>query len=295
MFATLAGGYPWPIDLAPDDALAVVVAAQVEAGLGIVSDGRLHAAEASIDEVVTAWTETSAAAARLAPGLAAKVAVVGPWASGGVAGAGPAAEALGARLVALADAGCPVVEVHEPAGLLPVDGPGRAAFAAAHVLLLAPAAGRLHASLAITGGDALALGAGALFAAPYQSHLFDLVDGPESWRLVVVAPRERGIIAGVGDASGGGRTQIEDITWAAGYAASTQGRTMERVGLAPSGSLAPLGAERARAVIDLLGEAADAILAGGEAILPRLDPRAIDARSAALGQYQARRRRRPGG
>ncbi|MCU0479303.1 MAG: hypothetical protein MUE92_11285, partial [Chloroflexi bacterium] len=226
--------------------------------------------------------------------LPVKVALGGPWAAAGARGALDAARRLSAALHALADAGCPLVEIHEPSPSLPSDDAGRAVFAAAHAALLDGLAERMHASLAITGGDALALGAEALFAAPYRSHLFDLLDGPESWRLVALAPGERGIVVGVGDASGRRRTRLEDLVWAAGYAASTRGRGMDRVGIAPSASLAGLAPDRAQAVLALLGEAARIIAAGGGGVLERLDPRAIDARSAALGQYQPQRRR-PGG
>jgi len=153
----------------------------------------------------------------------------------------------------------------------------------------------VHASLAITGGDALALGAAALFAAPYRSHLFDLVEGPESWRLIAVAPQHRGIVAGVGDATGRRRTRIEDVVWAATYAASTLGRGMDRVGIAPSGSLAELGPVRAREIVALLGEAVRTIAGGRGEVLARLDPRAVDARSSALGHYRPERTRRPAG
>lgn len=299
VFATLAGGYPWPPDIQPAEALALVLRDQLDAGMGLLADGRVHAAPATPDALVVAWRSTRdaavrEAAARGAPELPVKVALEGPWAEAGATGALAAAGRLNAVLHALADAGCPLVEVHEPSPSLPSDDAGRAVFAAAHVDLLEGLAERIHLSLAITGGDALALGAEALFAAPYRSHLFDLLDGPESWRLVALAPGERGIVAGVGDASGRRRTRLEDLVWAAGYAASTRGRGMDRVGIAPSGSLAGLGPDPARAVLALLGEAARIIAGGMGEVLERLDPRAIDARSAALGQYQPQRRR-PGG
>jgi len=172
------------------------------------------------------------------------------------------------------------------------DEAGREAFAALHRALLDGLAQRLSVSLAITGGDATALGPEALFAAPNRSRVFDLLDGPEGWRLVAVAPPERGIVVGVGDASGRRGARLEDVVWAAGYAASTGGRGMDRIGIAPSGSLAGLAPDRARAVLDLLGEAARAIAGGRDEVLRRLDPRAIDARSAALGQYREPRGRR---
>jgi len=299
VFATLAGGYPWPPELPPADGLALVLRDQLDAGVGLLADGRVHAAPATPDALVAAWRSTREAAAReaaarAAPELPVKVALGGPWAAAGASGALDAARRLSAALHALADAGCPLVEIHEPSPSLPSDDAGRAVFAAAHAALLDGLAERMHASLAITGGDALALGAEALFAAPYRSHLFDLLDGPESWRLVALAPGERGIVVGVGDASGRRRTRLEDLVWAAGYAASTRGRGMDRVGIAPSGSLAGLAPDRAQAVLTLLGETARIIAGGGGGVLERLDPRAIDARSAALGQYQPQRRR-PGG
>ncbi len=295
MFATLAGGYPWPPDLLPEAALDAVVAAQVEAGLGLLADGRVHPATSTPSDLVAAWVAARDAGGRLAAGLPVKLAVGGPFAAAGPEGAVASARALNRALHALADAGCPVVEIHEPAATLPSGDAGRAAFAAAHRALLDGLPDRLHVSLAITGGDALALGAEAVFAAPYRSHLFDLVAGPDSWRLVAVAPPERGIIVGVGDATGRRRTRMEDVVWAASYAASTGGRGMDRVGIAPSGSLAGLSPERARAIIDLLDEAARTIAGGRDEVLARLDPRAIDARSGSLGHYRPERRRDPAG
>lgn len=299
MFATLAGAYPWPGDLPPAAALEAVIDAQVEAGLGLLSDGRVHVAAASTaastaGELVDAWNAAREAGARRAPEMPVKIAVAGPWSVGGPDGALDAGRRLNGAILALAEAGCPVVEIHEPAAPLPADDAGRRAFAAAHAAVFAGAPEGIHASLAITGGDATTLGPGVLFAAPYRSHLFDVLDGPESWRLIAVAPGERGIVVGVGDATGRRRTRLEEIAWAASYAASTRGRGMDRVGVAPSGSLAALAPGQARAVIDLLGEAATVIAGGREELLRRLDPRAIDARSAALGQYRPPRRRARG-
>jgi hypothetical protein len=294
MFATLAGGFPWQADAPVAEALAAVVAAQVDAGLGLLADGRVHAARSAPEALVAAWRATGDAAAAFAPGLPVKVAVTGPWSAGGVDDALGAAVGLRDGLAALAGAGCPLVEVHEHAATLPADDAGRARFTAAHVALLTGIDPALHVSLAITGGDAVGLGAEALFAAPYRSHLFDVLDGPDSWRLVAVAPGERGIVVGVGDATGRRRTRLEDVIWAASYAASTRGRGMERVGVAPCASLAGLPVDRAREVLAILGEAAVSVAGGRDDVLAHLDPRAIDARSAALGQYRPARRRVPG-
>jgi hypothetical protein len=186
------------------------------------------------------------------------------------------------------------VEVHEPAAALPA-GPGSgAAFASVHRALLAGLPADAHVTLAITGGDAEALGADAVFAAPYRSHLFDLIAGPDSWRTIARAPGNRGIILGVADATGARPPGLEEVAWAAGYAASLGGRGIARVGLAPSGGLASLDPVRARELIDLLGEAARLLVGDPEILLRRFDPRAVDPRSAALGEHRPDRRARPG-
>ena len=308
MFATLAGSYPRPADLPPDEALRVVLAAQADAGLGLLSDGVVHESD-DVSELVATWVAARDAAQAEGIEQPVKLAVLGPWArsigtAGGVepAGAAPGTAAawsavtrLAAALSEVVAAGCPVVEIHEPVAALPA-GPGAgAAFASAHRALLARLPGDVHATLAITGGDAEALGADAVFAAPYRSHLFDLIAGPDSWRTIARAPGDRGIIVGVVDATGVRPPGLEEVAWAAGYAASLGGRGMARVGLAPSGGLASLDPARARELIDLLGEAARLMLGDPELLLRRFDPRAVDPRSAALGAYRPERRARPGG
>jgi methionine synthase II (cobalamin-independent) len=307
MFATLAGGYPRPAGLRPADALKAVLRAQADAGLGLVSDGMIHDSEdASV--IVEAWVVAREAARSEGIEQPVKLAVLGPWArSIGTAGsaepAGAAPESPAARsaarlataLAAAVAAGCPVVEVHEPAAALPAGPRAGAAFASVHRALLAGLPADAHVTLAITGGDAEALGADAVFAAPYRSHLFDLIAGPDSWRTIASAPGDRGIILGVADATGVRPPGLEEIAWAAGYAASLGGRGMARVGLAPSGGLASLDPARARELIDLLGEAARLLVGDPELLLRRFDPRAVDPRSAALGEYRPDRRARPGG
>ncbi len=297
MFATLAGDLPHPRSPRPSwrrHALAL----QVESGLGILSDGLVH------DEVgvalVDAWRRARALADELGVELPVKLAVAGPWAraarepTGGLTAAG-AAHVLRQALGELADAGCPVVEVHEPASTLPTDEMGAAAFVQAHIALLDGLPPDCHASLAVTGGDTGPLSADALATPPYRSYLLDLLEGHESWRVIVNLPGDRGVIVGVGDASGRDRTGVEAIAWAAQYAASTRGRGLDRVGLAPSAGLAGLSMEKAREILDLLGETARLLAGDPEALLRRMDPRAIDLRSAALGTYAPDpRSRRPG-
>ena len=91
------------------------------------------------------------------------------------------------------------------------------------------------------------------------------------------------------------RTSLEAIAWAAQYAASTRGRGLDRIGLAPSAGLGGLSLEKAGQILGLLGETARLLAGEPEALLRRMDPRAIDLRSAALGAYAPDpRSRRPG-
>ena len=84
------------------------------------------------------------------------------------------------------------------------------------------------------------------------------------------------------------------ILWAIGHAAASAGRGEARVGIAPSGDLAGLPRSVARAKIGRLGEVVELIeRRGQEAIAAALDPRAVDARSAALGRWSPRRGGRP--
>jgi methionine synthase II (cobalamin-independent) len=312
MFATLAGSYPRPVDVPPADALRVVLGAQADAGLGLLSDGTVHRSD---DEfaLAEAWTAARDAAAREGIELPVKLAVAGPWVrvappavserslaeTPDVDALGAAAEAAAATLsVALAAAlaaGCPVVEIHEPGATLPTDPARSAAFGSAHRLLLAGLPAGAHATLAITGGDAEALGVETLFGLRYRSYLFDLIAGPDSWKSIAKAPGDRGIIVGVADATGGRRAGIEELVWAASYAAALGGRGLARVGLAPSGGLDALDPARALELIELLGEAARLLVVDPEELLRRFDPRAVDLRSAALGAYRPDRHSRPGG
>ena len=199
------------------------------------------------------------------------------------------ASALNAELLALARAGCPFVQVEEDEAVrIGTDRAEQRLFMEAQLRLLdglPDAAADFHRNLAISGGNADTAGPATFFEAPYESYFFDLIDGPDNWRLITRAPSERGIVCGAVDAHA---TQIDDkelIVWAASYAASG-GRGFERVGVAPAGSLAGLEPAVARHKIERLGEATRIVEARGEIpIQAQLDPRAIDARSAALGRW----------
>jgi 5-methyltetrahydropteroyltriglutamate--homocysteine methyltransferase len=224
--------------------------------------------------------------------------VLGPYTLGRLSDAGEvgqervtlaAAEALNQELHALADAGCPLIQVDEDgATLIGQDGEQQRLFREAQRRLLAGfgGAGDTHLSLAITMGNADAAGTDTLFDAPYSSYLFDLIAGPDNWRLIARAPGERGIICGALDARNTALDTKELLIWAAHYAASTGERGPARVGLSPSASLEYLPRDRALAKIKLLGEAARlAAMAPSEELARAIDPRAVDIRSAAFGRY----------
>ncbi len=200
------------------------------------------------------------------------------------------AEALNQELRALAAAGCPLVQVDENAATMIGDDPAeQRLFRDAQRRLLDGVEGT-HRSLAITMGNADHAGTDTIFGAPYHSYLFDLIGGPDNWRLIAQAPGERGIICGALDARNPALDSTEVLIWAAHYAASTRGRGLARVGLSPSASLASLPRDRAREKVVLLGETVRLASAGtAEEVAAALDPRAIDIRSAALGRYAPRR------
>src|SRR5438046_2529122 len=197
-------------------------------------------------------------------------------------------EPLTHELHALAAAGCPLIQVDEAgATLIGEDREQRALFREAQRILLDGfGSNGTHVSLAITMGNADKAGEDTIFDAHYASYLFDLIAGPDNWRLIARAPGERGIICGVVDARNTALDTKEVLIWAAHYAASTGGRGLARVGLSPSASLEYLPRDRALAKIKVLDEAARlAAMAPSEELAQALDPRAVDIRSAAFGRY----------
>jgi hypothetical protein len=275
VFATLLGPLPrpqLPDDARPEALLDACLALQVEHGLEPVIDGGWP-----IDgDVVGAWRSTAARADALV-----KAAIGGPSSSR------RPVDHVRADVLALADAGCRWIEVHEPtATTIGSDPDGRARFADAHRALTADLGPDVHLTLAITGGAANDAGIETILAGAYASLAIDLIDGPDNWYLAVAAPAERGIVCGALST----RTDSDDgpelLLWAARYAASSQGRGMERVGLATAGSLAALPWDVAAAKVRRLGEAARLATASPEERRQALDPRAVDIRSAALGRVE---------
>ncbi|HEX5823919.1 MAG TPA: hypothetical protein VFY18_05595, partial [Candidatus Limnocylindrales bacterium] len=231
--------------------------------------------------VADAWQRAAAASA-----LPVKQVLPGPYSAGragtGVGGGGGDrsaaawAEALRPTIAALADAGCPLVEIDEfdALAITVIDGERRR-FVDAHRRLTDGIDG-IHLSLALTGGSLEAAGPATFFDLPYASYAFDLIAGPDNWRLITAAPGDRGIVCGAISAGATADKSREVLVWAAQYAASSNGRGRERVGLANASSL--VGLSRAEALARLAIVADAARIAGIESLeeqAAHLDPRAI--------------------
>jgi len=316
MFATLLGGLPRPNgdsrDPATlDEAIRQAISAQELAGLEPLTDGRLRWSDllapvrglgaASLPTwqaplTVADWSFAAASTTR-----AVKQALPGPYTAGrrleGAAGARrrrsltlALAEVLHAEVLALAAAGCPLVEIDEPDAVAIGDSePERRLFRDAHARLT-DGVDSTHLSLALTGGNVDTAGDTTVFDAPYESYAFDLIAGPDNWRLIASAPGDRGIVCGALSPAVDSNDGPEVLVWAAHYAASTRGRGLARVGLANASGLEALDWPAARAKLVRLGEAAR--IAGAESsseMASALDPRAVDPRSAALGRFTGRR------
>lgn len=316
MFATLLGGLPRPDGASDnpdrlDEAIRDAISAQELAGLEPLTDGRLRWSDlmsplrglggASLPQwqaplTVADWSFAAASTTR-----AVKQALPGPYTAGrrleGSAGARrrrsltlALAEVLHAEVLALAAAGCPLVEIDEPDAVAIGDSVSeRRLFREAHDRLANGVVGS-HLSLALTGGNVDTAGDTTFFAAPYASYALDLIAGPDNWRLVAGAPGDRGIVCGALSPAADSNDGPEVLVWAAHYAASTGGRGLARVGLSNASGLEALDWAVARAKLVRLGEAAR--IAGAESsseMAAALDPRAVDPRSAALGRFSARR------
>lgn len=303
MFATLLGAYPAPAGPgSPDAGVSQVIAELADAGLEPLSDGRgpreaLTSADATT--IVDAWQAAAALTDRAVKGT-----ILGPYSLAqrlaGGQGHEPAAmaEPIREAVAALAAAGCPMIEIHEPAAAaIGDDRRERALFADGLRAATEGQGDAVHLTLILTGGNVDALGAATLFDLPFSSYGFDLIAGPDNWRLIAQAPPDRGIIVGALDPSPLAGDGPEVLIWAAQYAASTGRRGLVRVGLANASSLEGLTWERARAKVRALGAAARvAATTSAEELAAAIDPRAIDIRSAAAGRYipASGRRSRPG-
>ena len=288
MFATILGSLPRP-PLSPDaDAVRVleaVVRAQESAGLEPIGAAGFGVGATPVER----WRTTAALTDRPV-----KASVLGPFTAATADHPGRALTPGSTRddILALAEAGCPLVEVHEPAAIgIGSDPEARSRFREAHLALLDGISGS-HLSLVITGGNADAAGIDTLLAAPYASLAVDLVAGPDNWRLVAAVPGDRGVICGALSTRRDADDRVEVLLWAAAYAASTAGRGPVRVGLATASTLANLPWEIAIRKLGILGEAARLANLPPDERARLVDPRSLDIRSAALGRAVPRRARR---
>jgi hypothetical protein len=293
MFSTLLGALPvdqaQPVAVGDDaDAWFDNVAALSTTGLELISDGGEPAAAADHPlAVVVRWQAAGEATA-----IPAKAVVMGPWSSARLTGqdALEIADKLRTTIVALADAGCPMVEISEPrASEIAGDGSAAAAFAAAHRRLIDGTEG-IHASLALGAGSLDGTPPAVLFDLAYASYAFDLIGGPDNWRVIVQAPADRGIIVGALDLMPGADDTREILVWAAHYAASTNRRGLARVGLA-NAPVGPRGPRPTRAEmlrkLAIVAEAGRiAAVESAEDLVGLLDRRAVDPRAGRAGRFE---------
>ena len=306
MFATILGGLPRPSqprDVPLDDIVEAAIRVQETNGLEPLTDGRLR--WRSLDDPFVTKASRPLDAWRLAATMTTrpvKQALPGPYSLARRLEPDPGARAglalrladeIRAEILALADAGCPLVEIEESdASAIGSDPVERTRFRDVHHRLTDGVSGT-HLSLAIVGPSADAAGIETILAAPYASLAVDLIAGPDNWRLVSTTPGERGIVAGAMSAEEAGDEGPELILYATRYAASTSGRGLHRVGVAIAPGLAALPWSSAVRKIERLGAAARvAAMKPGPELVDALDPRATDIRSAALGRHVANPRPR---
>lgn len=291
MFATLIGNYPPdPDDHDGNDAVRRVITELEDAGLEPLSDGQLGPAATDPSDLVRRWEFAAGSTTH-----AVKQALRGPYSQPGPAGA--AVDRLRETIDGLVAAGCPLIEIEEPDAVRIGDSSReQRRFSDAHRRLTDGLEASVHLSLVLTGGNADTAGAATFFDLPYASYAFDLIAGPDNWRLIAQAPGDRGIVCGALDPRDAASDAPEILVWAAHYAASTGGRGIVRVGLANASGLGGLTRERARRKAHALGEAARlAAVEDPAELAAMLDPRAVDIRSAAAGRYVPRTARPRGG
>ncbi len=192
------------------------------------------------------------------------------------------AEAMNAELRALAAAGCPIIQIDEGALTTIGDDAAEWALYGATQQRLTDGLEEQHLSLGICRGAVDPAGYPSILDGPYRSYLVDALAGPDAWRFVFAVPPERGVIVGVLDADQSKRDDPELMVWAMAWAAQG-GRTGDRIGVSPNGSLRALGRHEARRKIEEMGEAVKIAAMGPlQEVAEALDPAPLETRMAPL-------------
>ena len=306
MFATIIGLYPHQDATSDAERLTDVLADQLEGGMGLLTDGRIHDCADGPGPVLAAWRAADAmgrhlaAEAGLQPPLI-KACLLGPWSSapGERAGIEAATDALLPAIEALFEAGAPVVQVTEP-GIGDIDGADLAAIELVSEVLervASPfAVPDRHLSLALAGGGPTRVPAERLLVG-FSSYLLDLIASPDDWDVCARVPGAAGLIVGVVDARAARAGAAEVGVWGARYAASMAGRGPARTGICPGAGIERLDRAAARALLAFTADVARKGDLPDTELMREVDPATIDARSAALGRPEPRprgARRSPG-
>jgi 5-methyltetrahydropteroyltriglutamate--homocysteine methyltransferase len=223
--------------------------------------------------------------------LPVKQVLVGPYtiarlADPGGAPRGPLAlglaEAMNAELRGLAAAGCPIIQIDEGSLTDIGDDPGEWALYAATQERLTAGLEAHHLSLGLYRGAVHPAGHAILLDGPFRSYLVDALAGRDAWRFVSAVPPDRGVIVGALDATRSERDDPELLVWAMAWAAHG-GRTGDRIGVGPNGSLRAVGRHATRRKIEQMGEAVRIASMGPlQEVAEALDPAPLESRMPML-------------
>ena len=223
--------------------------------------------------------------------IAVKQVLIGPYTMSRLADPGGAsrevlalglAEALNAELLALAAAGCPLIQVDEGALTAIGDDEAEWQLYAETQRRLTAGLAEQHLSLGLYGGGVHPVGHATILDGPYLSYLVDALGGPDAWRFVFAVPPEIGVVVGALDAADPVRDETEVMVWAMAWAGSEE-RTADRVGIASNGSLRAVGRHLARRKIELMGEAVRIASMGPlQEVAEALDPAPLETKMVPL-------------
>ena len=197
------------------------------------------------------------------------------------------AEAMNAEIHALADAGCPLIQIDE--GALTSIGDDEAEWRlygeTQHRLTAGLA--EHHLSLGLYRGGIDPAGHATVLDGPYRSYLVDALGGPDAWRFVFAIPPELGVVIGALDAANPALDETEVMVWAMAWAGPEE-RTTARVGVASNGSLRAVGRHPARRKIELMGEAVRIASMGPlQEVAEALDPAPLESKMTPLREMAA--------